>query len=207
MKPLLALLATTLLGVGVCACGDTSTDTKSVSHVSSSTATKSASSIPPAPADTKVDGDKDNDIGAPYDDTNNNAVLDVGHAASASERRAIVALIKRYYTAALAENGAEACGMIYSTLAEAVPEDYGLSPPGPPYMQGTTCRAVLTLLFKHFHNQLVVELPKLKVAGVRLTEHRGVAVLSFGALPERKIQVAREGHVWRVAALLDSELP
>ena len=97
--------------------------------------------------------------------------------------------------------------MIYSTLAEAVPEDYGLSPPGPPYMRGTTCPAVLTLLFKHLHSQLGLELPKIKVTRVRLTEHHGLAVLSFGTMPERQIQVAREGHVWRLAALLDGELP
>jgi hypothetical protein len=65
----------------------------------------------------------------------------------------------------------------------------------------------MTLFFKHFHKQLTVEWPKLKVTGVRLQHHHGFAVLSFGSLPERQILVAREGHTWKISALLDTELP
>jgi hypothetical protein len=213
MKSLLGLLAVCLLGIGVTACGETSKSIGSASQSTSSTAATNTtpsttpSNTAPAPADTKVDGDKDNDISAPDDDTKNNSVLDFGHAASASEKQTITALVKRYYAAALAGDGAKACAMLYSTLAEAVPEDYGQSPPGQPYMRGTTCPAVMALLFKHFHKQLAVEVPVLKVSRVRLDEHHGLAVLTFGNLPERDISVAREGHVWKIEALLDSELP
>jgi hypothetical protein len=74
-------------------------------------------------------------------------------------------------------------------------------------MRGTTCAAVLTLLFKHDHPQLVAELPKLEVARVRLIEHHGIVILHFGTLPERQIPVAREGHTWKLQGLLDSEVP
>ncbi len=206
MRSTLALLATVLVTLGAGSCGGTST---SATHPSSSAAatTTTASDLSTEPNLTKADADKDNDVGAPADDTSNDRLLEGAKAASASDRRAIIALIKRYYTVALAEEGATACAMIYSTLSESVPEDYG-SFAGPPYMRGTTCPAILTLLFKHFHSLLAAQLPRLEVTHVLLVEHHGLAVLRFGTkLPERRIAVAREGHTWRLAALLDSELP
>ena len=213
MKSLLALAGVALLCICITACGGSSknADSTTTSTSTKPLAEKSPSTVPtettPATPQTKADADKDNDVGAPYDDKQNNSVLDFGHEANASYTRTVTALIKRYYAAAYAENGARACSLIYSTLAESVPEDYGQSPPGPGYMSGTSCPAVLTLLFKHFHPQLVIEYPKLRVARVRLVEHHGLAVLSFGSLPERQIPVAREGHTWKVEALLDSEIP
>jgi hypothetical protein len=211
MKSLLVSVAVALLCFGISACGSSSKGTGSASQTSSgaTTATTAAatSSTTPTPDFRKADGDKDNDIGAPDDDRNNNSVLSFGQAASSSDQSAITGLIKRYYAAALAEDGAKACSLLYSTLAEAVPEDYGQSPPGQPYMRGTTCPTVMMLLFKHEHGKLTVQVPLLKVARVRLNEHHGLTVLKFGKMPERQIPVAREGHVWKVEALLDSELP
>ena len=45
------------------------------------------------------------------------------------------------------------------------------------------------------------------VTHILLKGRQGQVQLSFGPLPERKIPVSREGHSWRIAALLDSELP
>jgi hypothetical protein len=213
MKSLFALLAVVLLGSSVAACGGTTKSTVSASQTGSSaaatdsTSSTTASNTTSTPDYKKVDADKDNDVGAAEDDKSNNSVLDFAQPASASEKQAITTLVKRYYAAALAGDGAKACTLLYSTLAEAVPEDYGQSPPGQPYMRGTTCPAVVTLLFKHFHSQLAAEVPVLKVSRVRLDEHHGLAVLSFAKLPERQISVAREGHIWKIEALLDSELP
>lgn len=217
MKSLLTLLAIGLFSVCLAACGGTSKNAGSTAQASSTVATTAASSTTavsttptdtaPARAETKADADKDNDIGAPDDDKNNSSTQNFGHAASPQEARAITALIKRYYAAADAEDGAKACSMIYSTIEESVPEDYGQSPPGQPYMRGTSCPTVLTLLFKHFHPQITVELPKLKVARVRLVEHHGLVLLNFGTMPEREIFVVREGHTWKLDALLDGEVP
>lgn len=213
MKSLLALLAVCLLSGCMVACGGSgkSTTSGASTTVSSTKTDATGSTVPtdttPAHVETKADADKDNDLEAPYDDTNNNSTLNFGHEANSADTRTITALIKRYYTAALAENGAKACSMIYSTLEEAVPEDYGQSPPGPSYMSGTTCSAVLSLLFKHFHPQITLEYPKLVVARVRLVEHHGYAILHFGTLPERQIDVSREGHTWKIGQVLDSEVP
>jgi hypothetical protein len=208
MKSLLALLGIALLGACVSACGSSRTGAASTSRTSPSGAASSTSTSGSVPTPTtKIDGDKDNDIGAPHDDTNNNGNLDFGHAASADEKRMVTALVKRYYATAVAEDGKKACSMIYSTLAESVPEDYGQFD-GPPYMRGAkTCQAALTGLFKHWHSLLTLEVPKLEVTHVRLIEHHGFALLSFGApLPEREIPVGREGRAWKIERLLDSEL-
>ncbi len=213
IKPLLALPVIALLGVG--ACGGAGTGAGSAANVPpSTTATAStpttatgASVTASTPVSTKADGDKDNDVGTPGDDNDNRGALLFGHAASAPEKRTITALVKRYYTTALAGDGARACSMLYSTLAEAVPEDYGLVP-GPVYMRGAkTCPAAMALLFKHFHAQLALEVPKLEVTRVRLIEHHGYALLSFGTLPEREILVIREGHTWKIGGIYDGELP
>lgn len=214
MKSWLALLTVVLLSGYIAACGGSGKGSTADSSTTASTGTEIAtvSTVPtdttPAPVETKADADKDNDLeAAEGDDHNNNSTLDYGHQADTTDAHTIAALVKRYYKTAYTENGAQACSMIYSTLEEAVPEDYGQSPPGPPYMSGTTCPAVLTLMFKHFHPQLALEYPKLVVARVRLVEHHGIAILHFGALPERQIGVSREGHTWRISQLLDSEVP
>lgn len=208
IRPLITMLVAVFTVLAASSCGTQSANSHSTSGAASTASdpTTSASDIPPAGADTVADKDKDNDVGAPYDDKNNRTVLHFGHAASPSERQTIIALVKRYYQAALAGDGAKDCSLIYSPLEEAVPEDYGLSPPSQPYMRGTTCPVVLDGLFRHFHNQLAAEVPKMKI-NVRISEHHALALLSFGTLPERQIPVVREGHVWRMSALLDGELP
>jgi hypothetical protein len=199
--PVLALLAG-----GICACGSAG------GKPSTSARASSSATIAASPSEMtkllRVDADKDNDVGAAQDDTNNDEVLNFAHPASASDRRAIVSLVERYYRVALAEDGAQACSLLYSTLAEATPEDYGTFA-GPAYMRGNTCPVILTKLFGHFHALLAIRVPKLKVTRVRLEEHHGRAILSFGrGLPEREILVTREGpYAWKIAALLDSELP
>jgi hypothetical protein len=213
VRALFTLLAIALLSVGASACGNASKGTGSTSAASAtattgSSPTKTASSTASTPLYTKADADKDNDTGAPYDDTSNSTALDYGHAASAADKQAVTELVKRYYAGALEGNGAKACAMIVSSLSKAVVEDYGHGSAGPPYLQsGKTCPAVMTLLFKHSHAQLSLELPKLKVSRVRLVGTHGLAIMSFGTMPEREISVLREGSAWKVQALLDSELP
>jgi hypothetical protein len=212
MKPLPVLFAAALLSAGVSACGsgkNTSSASPSPNAAATgSTVAGSASSATPTGDYTKADTDKDNDIGAPSDDTNNNYILDYAHAASTADKRAVTALIKRYYAAAAVGDGAKACSMMYVTFAEAVAEDYGQGSAGDSYLrQGKTCPAVMALLFKHYHGQLAAELPILEVTRVRLDRHHGLAVLSFGTMPERQIPVRRERRAWKIGAVLDSELP
>ena len=213
---LLPVLAT-LLTCGVSACSGSSTTTTTTTttakpagtpaHTDVSTKTPDPSHIPPAPLEAKVDADRDNDIASPYDDKSNGGAIAFGHPAGAADTRAITAAIVHYYAVALAEDGAKACTLIYSPIAESVVEDFGQSPPGPKYMVANTCAKAMSLMFKHLHPQLATEVPQLRVRHVQLEEHHGVAILSFGKLAERDISVIREGRAWKIAGLLDKELP
>lgn len=206
MKSMLVSFAIALLGIGAVACGNSGKNIGSTSKISS---TATVTDTTPSQGYTKVDSDKDNDFSAAGDEKNNNSTLNYGHAASVSDTRAITAVITRYYAVAVAGDGRKACSILYSSLAEAIQEDYGRGSEGPSYLRtGKTCSEVMVLLFKHFHSQFTAEFPKLEVTRVRLSnKHRGLAVLSFRALPEREIFVAREGYIWKMNALVDSELP
>jgi hypothetical protein len=134
------------------------------------------------------------------------AVLDFGKAANPVDRQAVRTLVKRYYAAAAAENGAMACSLIFTPVAESVAEDYGRAP-GPPYLRGSkTCDAVMSRLFAYLHRQMVVDNATLQVTRVRLKSKGGYAVLRFGATPEREITIVRDNGVWKVSSLVDSEI-
>jgi hypothetical protein len=62
-------------------------------------------------------------------------------------------------------------------------------------------------LFGHLHRQLAAKVPKLEVTHVRIEEHHARVLLDFGRSPERTVSVAREGHGWKMTALIDSQLP
>jgi len=202
-----------LIASGLASCGGSNTGGSShaVSAAPASAAARrvtNAEASSSVPLDTTVDADKDNDVTAgSLDDTNNHSAMTFGREASHSERRAIVALIKRYYATALAEDGARGCSMVYSTLAEAAVEDDAQAP-GPQYERGAkTCAEVLRRMYVHEHAQIAAQVPKLEVTHIRLVEHHGVAFLRFGALPEREISIAREGHIWKMDTIYDQELP
>ena len=144
-----------------------------------------------------MDGDGDSD----YNDDD----YKYGGPADAVERRLVIGLVKRYYAAAIAGNGGKGCSLIYSLLAEEVPEEYG-EPPGPIRLRGSTCSMVMSKLFKQEHKHFAVEASTLKVVAVRLRRSRGLAILSFGATPPRDIAVHREFGRWKIDELLDTPL-
>jgi hypothetical protein len=151
------------------------------------------------------DNDSDNKSNSYYD-RDDKSVRGFGQAASAVDAQAVTAVVRRYFAAAAAQDGTTACSLVVSDLARAVPEDLGRSP-GPPYARGNTCAVVMSKMFKENRPQLTAYAAMLKVTGVRLKGDRGLAVLGFRTLPGRQIGVTREGDVWKLAALLDSELP
>jgi hypothetical protein len=204
-RTLLLLLGIAAITTNATACDGTSTVLHRASPASSEAIPTGATTT--TAEHTQVDADKDNDVGAPYDDTNNARALAFGHTADPSQRRLIAGAIKRYYTAALAGDSAKGCAMITSADAETLAEDYG-EPPGPSYMRGAkTCVQGMTMLFDHIHTRLASEVPALRVMSVRLDERRAIALLSFGALPEREISMTHEARVWKISTLTDGELP
>jgi hypothetical protein len=144
--------------------------------------------------------DRDNDGDHNDDDE---GVLKYGHAADASDWRASVALLDRYYAAAVDDDGARACAQLVPFIAEAVPEDEG-STPG---LRGSSCATVMTKLFRRLRRQVAIKHRSMKVIAVRVQGDRALAVIDFSAIPEvREFKERRIGVGWRLLALLDGNL-
>jgi hypothetical protein len=151
------------------------------------------------------DADFDNDTikNKGYYDSDDSVISASGKAASAAQKRTIAALVKRYYAAAAASDGAKACPLIYSTLEEAIPEDYG-QPPGPSYSRGKTCAVVMSKTFAHAHSQLA---GGFAVTGVRVEGREARALLGSRTLPASFILLRRERGAWKISELLGQPLP
>ncbi len=234
---ILALLASLLLSMGLLACGENDTRTDPTVHRSLRSrafAVRGVSADAPQ-AGRHLLGDYDNDDGryvvrgtdgdnddstSPPDrdndsdsnsagryDSDDGHVADFGHAAPPADRQAIVALVKRYYAAAVAGDGARACSLFFSPLARTYPKDLAEGSTRP-YLHGLTrCPEVASRLFEQYHAQLSLDSATLRVTDVRLSGKLGLVVLGFTKLPSRLIEVMREGRRWTMYALLDSELP
>jgi hypothetical protein len=196
-------LSTVLVAALLGGCGGATRDSASRRQSTNTDASETA----PAQANTTVDDDHDNDVGAPYDDTNHRTLVDEGRTASPAERRAITTMVKSYYAAALAEDGARGCALLYSTLAEAAPEDESREPDTPPYMRGqTTCAGVLHAMFHHFHAQLAIDEPELEVTRIRMLGRNALVLLRFGSR-ERETSAKLERSIWKMSKTYDEELP
>jgi hypothetical protein len=151
------------------------------------------------------DADFDNDTikNKSYYDGDDSVISASGQPASGAEERTIAALVKRYYAAAAASDGAKACRLIYSMLEEAIPEDYG-QPPGPAYSRGKTCAVVMSKTFAHSHSQLA---GGFAVTGVRVEGNEARALLGSRTLPASFILLRRERGVWKIYELLGQPLP
>jgi hypothetical protein len=158
----------------------------------SSTTQSSSSPNAKAPSDNDNDGDN----GA--DDIN------WGRAATPAEKRAVTAVVKAFYRAGMAKDGARACKQMYSLFAEEVPEVYG-EPPGAPELRGSTCAAVMTKVFELHRRELLADAPVLEVTRVRIKRLRALAFLRTPGAA-RDIPVHSEHGEWKVDALFDSGL-
>ncbi|HEY5192440.1 MAG TPA: hypothetical protein VIJ39_01050 [Solirubrobacteraceae bacterium] len=183
-KLLLMLLTSTVFSLGVIACGSSS---------------KGSGSPPEG---------KSGSVASTTGEHGNQAsgTATYGHEASPADKRAITALVKRYYAAAAADNGAQACTLIYSIFEEAIPEDYG-QPPGPPGLSGKTCTVVLSKLFRQVPGQPAAVLASTQVTGVRVNGRKGLVLLHSRTMPEGEITVERELGSWKVASLIGSPSP
>jgi hypothetical protein len=233
MRPLLALAATVALGLGAIACGGAGSPTDSTPATTSSSAPPRPRTVPPSlsatqsprgqlqsdgdddnpndidgdsnAVDTDIDSDRPTKEARRYHDKDDYTptVLYYGHAAGASDHQAIARLVKRYFTVAATNNGAAACTMLYSTMAEAVPEDYG-SFASPTYERGKTCQAVMSKLFAHDHHEL---LGKITVTGVRVSGDRAYAFFGSTTRPASFTIVRRERGTWKIDGLAGGPLP
>lgn len=190
-KSLIALVASVSLGAGVAACGSSGKDTSSAARASSNTTT-AANIATSASTTPKRHPGEDNDN-----------LRTIGNAATEPDRREITALVKRFYVAAAADDGAAACKLYTAAMARAIPEDYG-HVPGLPGLRGNTCAVVASKLFEHPPDVSAADLASTRVIGVRDTGKHGFAELSSKGMPLGEIGVEREGDSWRIAATIGS---
>jgi hypothetical protein len=191
---LIVLLASAMCAVGTTACGG-------VEGRASSDTNASAVKAPKDPYAGDQDGEGDRS-GRDADD--NDQVFGFGRAATAAETGAVTALVERYFAAARARDGGLACSLMYSTIAGTIVEDYG-RPPGPPSLSGSTCAEVMSKFFKSQARRIAHDTGP-RVTQVRVKGIEGLAVLDLGSRPVHHIPVQREHGVWKVSALLDSEM-
>jgi hypothetical protein len=169
------------------------------STVSSETGSFTTSSRSAAQSTVDVDPDRRSDA---YD-KDDKAIVYLGHEAGPTDRRSIIDIVNRYQKAAAAGDGATACSLIYSPIAESVVEDYGRSPAGPPALRGKTCAVVMSKLFKQQHQQLTGYLAMLHITKVRIDGNQGLALLGLKTGAEPYMTVRHEHGVWKVGSLLD----
>lgn len=155
------------------------------------------------------DDDIDGDARSQNDDVTSRSY---GHAASDAVRSDVAALVKSYFVDAARKDGAKACALLSRRLAEKrdlaaeVPEYYLPEPGVPLTVHGKGCVQFMTRLFRQYHPRLSTDAASVIVVGMRVRAEHGLVLLAFRTTPERQIQVAYEGGVWKIDALLDSEI-
>lgn len=209
--PPASLLAALLLSVAA-GCGGATGGSSSPAPTSKITATRSAAtntdsaSAAPAPRGyLKEDGDVDGDDGPhPSNAGQDDGILFATYhkRASPAETRAIGRLVKRYYAASAAGQGARACALLNAGLAAGLADSAGRS------SAGGTCAASLAPLLAQQRRHLAAEEPATMVVnGVYLKGNLGRVVVGFRRAPEGQINIMREGHAWKINALFDYEMP
>lgn len=157
--------------------------------------------------DNAADADPDNDskthASERYPDRDDAPELGYGHPAATAERRAIVSVVKRYYDALASGDGELACASMLTTFAESVPEDFGRRA-GPSYLRGgDSCPAVITLLSRHYREQLGAAID---VMGVRVERTLARAFVGSPTMPASGISLERQGGRWAIAQVFGAPL-
>lgn len=181
LRGLLVCASTLLLWTGVTACGSAHKD--------------------PAATPAHIQLDEDGDIdsrgqGGRYD-TDNDATLTWGPTASAATRKAVLAVIKRYYELAKAGDGAAACTTLDPLMVEMIVEarSGGGEAKSPP---GSTCTQIMSSYFRERHRQLVEDLASFRPIVVQQHGNRALALMNFAANRQWQVLVRRKHGVWQM---------
>jgi hypothetical protein len=218
MKQTVAILAVGLVGLGTGACGSSSEDSGSTSRTSPGVARATnpsqgggqAAKAPQALSPKKANRGDSAQAGSGASESTarryphgDNSIQTFGREGGETDRQAVAELVKRYYAAVAADDGAKACSMMSSGLSGSLVSGLGRSPKA----HGKGCGAILSLLFKGRGRQAAAGLLAPEVTGVRLRGARGFALLRSKAIPAGEISIVRERGVWKIAALIGSALP
>jgi ketosteroid isomerase-like protein len=124
------------------------------------------------------------------------------YGSTVAERAAIGQVVKTYYRAASAGDGAAGCVLLAQPLASSLP------PSQASHGSRQTCPQSLSRLFAAQRSHLVAEdAPTMVLTGVHVHGDVAFVTLGFRAMPEGELLLQREGRDWKLNALFDSGLP
>jgi len=162
------------------------------------------------PGDIDGNGDidpEDNDSDEPvpssyrFPDSDDRPVFEYGKPARGAARGQIAAVIKRYYAAGTADNGAGACQVFMPLLAKGAAQEYTL--PGQSHHY-PTCAALMTAMFAQSRQELAAPVT---VVAVRVHGHEAHAVVASRTLRASYVELMRQGGSWRLLAIGGEVLP
>ncbi len=207
IKPALALALSVLLSAGILACGD-SAGTNRALGVSPHTQQETTTTVATPGGYLKNDGDKD------PDDLTHNALspeydspilfAHFPRKADPADTRAVAAIVKSYYAASAADEGAKACSLLTAGLADALGTGRGRSTGS---ASGGCAESMTRLLRQQHQGPTPAEVSTMVVTSVHVKGNLGVAALGFKGTSESEILVEREGHAWKVDALFGGLMP
>lgn len=152
--------------------------------------------------DDGIDRDDHHYSGPSNDDAGE--IVASGQGANPADRRAIAAVTREYFAAALAAKGNVGCKLLQPSLAAQLAAQSGKG----------NCAAALTTIFKREHTHIAAEdVASMTVTGVHVSGDSASITLGFARAPESEIALERRHGTgseigrWKVAAFSDSELP
>jgi hypothetical protein len=204
-----ALAAIALLNLGAGGCGGSRKVAASRTHAShgasasgvAGASTTSSSASTASALGYLPDGDGEIEEGvrsSGYLDLDDRRFDAYGHQAGGADRRAITAVVKRYYAATRARDGRRACSLMTPVLAGAVAARYAQAPGQSSPRGGITCPAGMRFLFEHFHTQLSA---RVAVTGVRVNGNHAYALLGFRTIRAGYITMHREHGAWAITVV------
>lgn len=195
-----ALLATPVLCLTLWGCA-TASRTVEIHTKSLPVAASQSSAVKPGTL-TRGDGTSDS-TGGQYD-ADDAPLLHFGRRASSSERRAVTAIIKRYFQSAVEGDGAAGCGLLAATIVRTAPKDDGgaTASQSPP-----SCPVFITRLFALYRREVAIVKARLSVRKVLVKGNQGEALLGLPKKIEIYIPVIRERGTWKIDQLFDAGMP
>ena len=162
------------------------------------------------PGDLDGNGDidpEDNDSDEPvpesykFPDSDDRPVFEFGKPARAATRGEIAAVVKRYYAAGAAGDGAGACEVFMPFLANGAAQEYTL--PGQSH-HFPTCAALMSAMFAQSRQELSAPVT---VVSVRVRGHEARAIVASRTLRASQLELMRHAGSWRMLALSGVVLP
>jgi ketosteroid isomerase-like protein len=127
-----------------------------------------------------------------------------GSEASRSDRLAIASLVRRYYVAAAAEDGARACAMLSPDIVAGLSEEPASS--SAPTRQNA-CAMSMSRVLKAQHQLLMEDdVPTMVVIDVRVDRDVATATLGFRRMPVGSVRLRGEKGVWKMDSMLDERM-